>query len=43
MTLPLGNEELEAILRPRLALVEERLRDAVAQLNDGTAVHIDHL
>lgn len=39
----IGNEELEAQLVPRLALVEERLRDAVAQkdtLADATSRHL---
>ncbi|MEX0913630.1 MAG: polyprenyl synthetase family protein [Demequina sp.] len=43
MTLPLGNSQLEARLEPRLALVEERLRDAVAQsdtLADATSKHL---
>ncbi|WP_062380719.1 polyprenyl synthetase family protein [Demequina pelophila] len=40
---PLGNAELEARIGPRLALVEERLRDAVAQsdqLADETSRHL---
>ncbi len=43
MTLPIGNSALEATLEPRLALVEERLRDAVAQsdtLADATSRHL---
>jgi heptaprenyl diphosphate synthase len=43
MTLPLGNAALEATLAPRLALIEERLRDAVAQsdtLADATSRHL---
>ncbi|WP_084077333.1 polyprenyl synthetase family protein [Demequina sp. NBRC 110057] len=41
--LPLGSAELEERLLPRLALVEERLRDAVAQsdsLADATSKHL---
>jgi heptaprenyl diphosphate synthase len=43
MTLPIGNSALESALEPRLALVEERLRDAVAQsdtLADATSRHL---
>ncbi len=43
MTLPLANAALESLLEPRLALVEERLRDAVAQtdaLADTTSRHL---
>lgn len=43
MSLPLRNETLEATIQPRLALVEERLRDAVAQsdrLADATSRHL---
>lgn len=43
MTLPIGNAQLEEKLEPRLALVEERLRDAVAQsdtLADATSKHL---
>lgn len=43
MVLPLGNAALEAAITPRLALVEERLRDAVAQsdrLADATSRHL---
>ncbi|NYI42359.1 polyprenyl synthetase family protein [Demequina lutea] len=43
MALPLGNAALEAAITPRLALVEERLRDAVAQsdrLADATSRHL---
>ncbi|WP_062524508.1 polyprenyl synthetase family protein [Demequina rhizosphaerae] len=42
-TLAIGNEALEAELLPRLELVEERLRDAVAQsdkLADATSRHL---
>jgi len=42
-SLPLGSETLEAAITPRLALVEERLRDAVAQsdrLADATSRHL---
>ncbi|WP_084038635.1 polyprenyl synthetase family protein [Demequina sp. NBRC 110053] len=41
--LPLGSPSLDAKLTPRLALVEERLRDAVAQsdrLADATSRHL---
>jgi heptaprenyl diphosphate synthase len=43
MAFPLGNVALEAAITPRLALVEERLRDAVAQsdrLADATSRHL---
>jgi len=43
VTLPLANAALESLLEPRLALVEERLRDAVAQsdaLADATSRHL---
>lgn len=43
MALPLGNAALEAAITPRLALVEERLRDAVSQsdrLADATSRHL---
>ncbi len=43
MVFPLGNSALEAAITPRLALVEERLRDAVAQsdrLADATSRHL---
>ncbi len=43
MAFPLGNAALEAAIMPRLALVEERLRDAVAQsdrLADATSRHL---
>ena len=43
MALPLGNAALEAAIAPRLALVEERLRDAVSQsdrLADATSRHL---
>ena len=43
MTLPFANAALESVLEPRLALVEERLRDAVAQsdtLADETSRHL---
>jgi heptaprenyl diphosphate synthase len=43
MALPLGNAALEAAIEPRLELVEERLRDAVAQsdrLADATSRHL---
>jgi heptaprenyl diphosphate synthase len=43
MALPLGNPALEQALEPRLELVEERLRDAVAQsdrLADATSRHL---
>ena len=43
MGLPLGNAQLEAALEPRLEIVEERLRDAVAQsdrLADATSRHL---
>ena len=43
MSLPLRNAALEAAIEPRLALVEERLRDAVAQsdrLADATSRHL---
>lgn len=43
MSLPLRNAALEAAIQPRLALVEERLRDAVAQsdrLADATSRHL---
>jgi heptaprenyl diphosphate synthase len=43
MALPIGNAALEALIRPRLALIEERLRDAVAQsdrLADATSRHL---
>lgn len=43
MAFPLGNAALEAAITPRLALVEERLRDAVAQsdrLADATSRHL---
>ncbi|SEJ14214.1 polyprenyl synthetase family protein [Demequina mangrovi] len=42
-SLAIGNDALEAELLPRLALVEERLRDAVAQsdkLADATSRHL---
>lgn len=42
-SLAIGNSSLEAELQPRLALVEERLRDAVAQsdkLADATSRHL---
>lgn len=41
--LPFGNEVLEEAIAPRLALIEERLRDAVAQsdrLADETSRHL---
>ncbi|MDN4480774.1 polyprenyl synthetase family protein [Demequina muriae] len=43
MALPLGSEALETALTPRLAIVEERLRDAVAQsdrLAHATSRHL---
>ena len=43
MSLPLANASLEAVIEPRLALVEERLRDAVTQsdaLADATSRHL---
>ena len=43
MSISVENEDLEAILAPRLALVEERLRDAVAQsdsLAQATSRHL---
>jgi len=43
MALPLRNASLEEVLEPRLELVEERLRDAVAQsdrLADATSRHL---
>ena len=43
MAFPLGNAALEAAITPRLELVEERLRDAVAQsdrLADATSRHL---
>ncbi|MFW2512890.1 polyprenyl synthetase family protein [Demequina sp. SO4-13] len=43
MALPLGSQALEAALTPRLAIVEERLRDAVAQsdrLAHATSRHL---
>lgn len=43
MALPIGNAALEASISPRLALIEERLRDAVAQsdrLADATSRHL---
>ncbi len=43
MSLPLKDEGLLAVIEPRLALVEERLRDAVAQrdaLADATSRHL---
>lgn len=43
MALPIGNATLEDALTPRLAVVEERLRDAVAQsdrLADATSRHL---
>ncbi|MDE0572374.1 polyprenyl synthetase family protein [Demequina sp. B12] len=43
MSLPLGSDELDGILTPRLELVEERLRDAVGQadsLADATSKHL---
>ena len=43
MSVPLDNAALEEALAPRLALVEERLRDAVAQsdrLADATSKHL---
>lgn len=43
MSVPIGNAVLEAALAPRLGLVEERLRDAVAQsdkLADATSRHL---
>jgi heptaprenyl diphosphate synthase len=43
MSLPLHNAALEAAIQPRLELVEERLRDAVAQsdrLADATSRHL---
>lgn len=43
MALPLGNSQLEQAIEPRLELVEERLRDAVAQsdrLADATSRHL---
>lgn len=43
MALPLGNPQLEQAIEPRLELVEERLRDAVAQsdrLADATSRHL---
>jgi heptaprenyl diphosphate synthase len=43
MSLPLRNPALEAAIEPRLELVEERLRDAVAQsdrLADATSRHL---
>jgi len=43
MALPLGNASLEEAISPRLALVEERLRNAVAQsdrLADATSRHL---
>ena len=43
MALPFGSEELEAAISPRLEIVEERLRDAVAQsdrLAHATSRHL---
>ncbi len=43
MALPIGNAALEVSISPRLALIEERLRDAVAQsdrLADATSRHL---
>ncbi len=43
MSIPLANSELEAVIAPRLAVVEERLRDAVAQsdsLAQATSRHL---
>lgn len=43
MSLPLRNAALESAIQPRLALVEERLRDAVAhsdRLADATSRHL---
>lgn len=43
MSIPFGNDRLEAAIQPRLAVVEERLRDAVAQsdrLADATSRHL---
>ena len=43
MSLPIGNAGLDASISPRLALIEERLRDAVAQsdrLADATSRHL---
>ena len=43
MVIPLGNASLEDVIAPRLALVEERLRNAVAQsdrLADATSRHL---
>lgn len=43
MAFPLGNAALEEAITPRLALVEERLRDAVSQsdrLADATSRHL---
>ncbi len=43
MAIPLGNAALEEAIAPRLALVEERLRDAVSQsdrLADATSRHL---
>jgi heptaprenyl diphosphate synthase len=43
MAIPIGNAGLDASISPRLALIEERLRDAVAQsdrLADATSRHL---
>ncbi len=43
MAIPIGNAALDASISPRLALIEERLRDAVAQsdrLADATSRHL---
>lgn len=43
MALPTGNSALDKVIQPRLAIVEERLRDAVAQsdaLADATSRHL---
>ncbi|WP_430867771.1 polyprenyl synthetase family protein [Demequina aurantiaca] len=43
MALPIGNSALDAVIQPRLAIVEERLRDAVTQsdaLADATSRHL---
>ncbi|WNM24165.1 polyprenyl synthetase family protein [Demequina capsici] len=43
MSVPIGNDQLQDALTPRLELIEERLRDAVAQsdrLADATSRHL---
>lgn len=43
MALPIGNSALDAVIQPRLEIVEERLRDAVSQsdaLADATSRHL---